>query len=53
MKSRADGQIQESLALLRILEQSAADVEAGKVRDSDAVFAGLRRMIAEKRKEQE
>lgn len=42
----------ESLALLRLLEMSAADVEAGRVWDSDEVFADIRRMIAEKREEQ-
>lgn len=44
--------LQESLAMLRMLEMSAADVEAGRVRDADEVFDEIRHMIAEKRKEQ-
>ena len=42
-------QMQQSLALLRLLADSSADVEAGNVRDSDEVFSDLRAMIAEKR----
>ena len=42
-------QMQQSLALLRLLADSSADVEAGSVRDSDEVFSELRAMIAEKR----
>ncbi|MFZ5811407.1 MAG: type II toxin-antitoxin system Phd/YefM family antitoxin [Thermodesulfobacteriota bacterium] len=49
MSVRAYDQMQESLALLRMLADSAADVEAGDLRDSDEVFADIRRMIAEKR----
>lgn len=45
-----DAQMRESLALLHMLSDSAADIEAGHVRDSDAVFADLRRMLAEKGK---
>ena len=45
-------QLQESLALLRLLEMSAADVEAGNVRDADEVFADIRLMIAEMREKQ-
>ena len=44
-------QMQQSLALLRLLADSSADVEAGNVRDSDEVFSDLRAMIAEKRNE--
>jgi len=51
MNVRAYDQMQESLALLRMLADSSADVEAGNVRDSDAVFADIRRIIAEKRDE--
>ncbi|MBG0774942.1 MAG: type II toxin-antitoxin system Phd/YefM family antitoxin [Desulfovibrionaceae bacterium] len=51
MNVRAYDQMQESLALLRMLADSAADVEAGNLRDSDEVFADIRKMIAEKRNE--
>jgi hypothetical protein len=34
-----------------MLADSAADVEAGNLRDSDEVFADIRKMIAEKRNE--
>jgi hypothetical protein len=51
MNVRAYDQMQESLALLRLLADSSADVEAGRLRDSDEVFADIRRMIAEKRDE--
>jgi len=44
-------QMQESLALLRLLADSSADVDAGKLRDSDEVFADINKMIAEKRNE--
>ncbi|MCB8572297.1 type II toxin-antitoxin system Phd/YefM family antitoxin [Bilophila wadsworthia] len=44
-------QMQESLAMLRMLADSSADVEAGRVRDSDEVFADARNMIAEMRNE--
>ena len=51
MNVKAYDQMQESLALLRMLADSSADVEAGRLRDSDAVFGDIRRMIAEKRNE--
>ena len=51
MNVRAYDQMQESLALLRLLADSSADVEAGRLRDSDEVFADIRRLIAEKRDE--
>jgi len=51
MNVRAYDQMQESLALLRMLADSAADVEAGNLRDSDEVFGDIRKMIAEKRDE--
>jgi len=49
MNVRAYDQMQESLALLRILADSSADVDAGRLRDSEEVFADIRGMIAEKR----
>jgi len=49
MNVKAYDQMQESLALLRMLADSAHDVEAGQLRDADAVFADIRTMIAEKR----
>lgn len=51
MNVREYDQIQESLALLRMLADSTADAEAGRLRDSDEVFADIRTMIAEKRGE--
>jgi len=51
MNVREYDQIQESLALLRMLADSSADAEAGRLRDSDEVFADVRKMIAEKRGE--
>ena len=51
MNVREYDQIQESLALLRMLADSSADAEAGRLRDSDEVFADARKMIAEKRGE--
>lgn len=51
MSVREYDQIQESLALLRMLADSSADAEAGRLRDSDEVFADVRKMIAEKRGE--
>jgi prevent-host-death family protein len=51
MNVREYDQIQESLALLRMLADSSADAEAGRLRDSDDVFADLSTMIAEKRGE--
>ena len=53
MNSKEYDQMQESLALLRMLEASSADVEAGNVRDSEDVFDDARRMIAAMRAEQE
>ena len=52
MNVRAYDRMQESLAFLRMLADSSADVEAGNLRDSDKVFADIRRMVAEKRDEQ-
>ena len=51
MNVRAYDQMQESLALLRLLADSSADVEAGRVRDSEEVFADARKLIARKREE--
>ena len=51
MHVREYDQMQESLALLRMLADSSADVEAGNLRDSDEVFADLRKMIVEKANE--
>jgi prevent-host-death family protein len=51
MNVREYDQIQESLALLRMLADSSVDAEAGRLRDSDEVFADVRRMITEKRGE--
>ena len=51
MNVREYDQIQESLALLRMLADSSADVDAGNFRDADEVFDGIRNMIAEKRGE--
>jgi len=51
MNVKAYDQMQESLALLRLLADSSADVEAGRLEDSDEVFADIRRMIAEMRDE--
>lgn len=51
MSVREYDQMQESLALLRLLADSSADVEAGRVRDSEEVFADARKLIARKRKE--
>lgn len=53
MNSKEYDQMQESLALLRMLEASSADVEAGNVRDSEDVFNDARRLIAAMRAEQE
>ncbi len=46
-------QTEETTALLELLAMSVADVEAGRVRDSDEVFADARRIIAEMRKKTE
>ena len=51
MNVRQYDQMQESLAMLRMLASSVADIEAGRVRDADEVFADLRTMIATKREE--
>lgn len=51
MNVREYDQMQQSLALLRMLADSSGDVEAGNLRDSDEVFADVRQMIAEKRNE--
>jgi prevent-host-death family protein len=51
MNVREYDQIQESLALLRMLADGSADAEAGRLRDADEVFADLRTVIAEKRGE--
>ena len=53
MNSKEYDQMQESLALLCMLEASSADVDAGNVRDSEDVFNDARRMIAAMRAEQE
>ena len=41
-------EMQQSLALLRMLADSSMDVEAGRLRDADEVFAELRTSLAEK-----
>ena len=41
-------EMQQSLALLRMLADSSRDVEAGRLRDADEVFADLRTSLAEK-----
>ena len=41
-------EMQQSLALLRMLADSSMDVEAGRLRDADDVFADLRTSLAEK-----
>ena len=51
MNVREYDQIHESLAVLRMLADSSADAEAGRLRDADEVFADLRTVIAEKRGE--
>lgn len=51
MNVRDYDQMQQSLALLRMLADSSADVDAGNLRDSDDVFADIRNVIAEKRNE--
>lgn len=51
MNVREYDQMQQSLALLRLLADSSADVEAGRVRDSEDVFADARKLIARKREE--
>ena len=49
MNDENDVQMQESLALLQMLALSSADIEAGRVRDADEVFADVRRIIAKQR----
>ena len=44
---------EESAALLQLLALSTEALEAGRVRDSDEVFADARRIIAELRKKSE
>ena len=44
---------EESAALLQLLALSTAALEAGRVRDSDEVFADARRIIEEMRKNAE
>lgn len=51
MNVREYDHMQQSLAMLRMLADSSADVEAGRVRDADEVFADARKMIAEMRNE--
>lgn len=51
MNVRDYDRMQQSLALLRMLADSSADVDAGNLRDSDEVFADIRNMIGEKRNE--
>ena len=45
---REYAEMQQSLALLRMLADSSIDVEAGRLRDADEVFADLRTSLAEK-----
>jgi prevent-host-death family protein len=49
MNVREYDQLQESLALLRMLADSSADADAGRLRDAGEVFDDIRAMIAEKR----
>lgn len=51
MNVRDYDRMQQSLALLRMLADSSADVDAGNLCDSDEVFADIRNMIGEKRNE--
>lgn len=46
MNVREYDQIQESMALLRMLADSAAEVEAGDLRSAEDVFSELRTVIA-------
>jgi hypothetical protein len=48
-----ESQLRESLAMLQLLSISSADADAGRLSDSDTVFAELREMIEEKRQKQE
>ena len=49
MDVRAYDQMQESLPLLRLLADSSADIEAGRVRDADEVFTDMHTLIAQKK----
>ncbi|MDY0275523.1 MAG: type II toxin-antitoxin system Phd/YefM family antitoxin [Desulfomicrobium sp.] len=51
MNVREYDQMQQSLAMLRMLADSTAATEAGKLHDSDEVFDDIRKMIAKKRSE--
>ena len=51
MNVREYDQMQQSLAMLRMLADSTAATEAGKLHDSDEVFDDIRTMIAKKRSE--
>lgn len=51
MNVREYDHLQESMALLRMLADSAAEVEAGDLRSADDVFADLRSMISGNRHE--
>ena len=53
MNVKAYDRMQESLALLRMLADSSADVEANRLRESDEVFDDIRRMIADKSNERD
>lgn len=51
MNVREYDQMQQSLAMLRLLADSTAAAEAGKLHNSDEVFDDIRTMIAKKRSE--
>lgn len=51
MNMREYDEMQESMALLRMLADSAAEAEAGNVRSSEEVFSDLRARIAGSRHE--
>ena len=53
MNDNEQAQTEESAALLQLLALSTAALEAGRVRDSDEVFADARRIIVELRKKSE
>ena len=53
MNDNEQAQTEESAALLQLLALSTAALEAGRVRDSDEVFADARRIIEEMRKNAE
>ena len=48
-----EAQLRERLALQELLSIISADVNAGRLRDSNAVFADIREMIEETRQKQE